>query len=372
MSFPIVLMIIVLSATLATSHNLTDSEALAYVAPVEIQESLPYYLSGYDEDGAPLWVFELGKWDVRKFVDLGGELFNAMDIYADQMFLTFRESGRNSTAKQFLAICDMDKFSIRQAGHFKTVQFLISKFVRLEQIVSVGALKQAWIINANFLWESVWQLGSPLLGALANSIDSGSSLTEEERNILDFEAPQELQEAFPYYLSGYDESGAPIWIFQLGSWDIRKYVEIGGETLKNVEKVGKQMFLRFRESSRNRSEVNDGERTGYISILDMDGYPFRQIAHVQTLKFTLHMIQELGETVKSHDLKFGYVLNANQVFMTLWDSSKHFVGELHGYIEIYGNNPSKWKAQLLKQIPQDQLPEKYGGNKEHKFVKVYG
>ncbi|CAG7825793.1 unnamed protein product, partial [Allacma fusca] len=136
----------------------------------------------------------------------------------------------------------------------------------------------------------------------------------KERNILDFEAPQELQEAFPYYLSGFDESGAPIWIWQLGRWDIRKWVEIGGEPLKNLEKLGKQMFFRLRESSQNRTEVNDGERTGYISILDMDEYPFRQIAHVQTLKFTLHMIQKLGAALKSHDLKIRYIVNANCIY----------------------------------------------------------
>ncbi|CAG7730229.1 unnamed protein product, partial [Allacma fusca] len=158
-------------ATLVTSSNLTDSEILAFDAPAEIKSSFPYYLSGYDEDGAPIWVFELGKWDMRKFAEQGGKLYDAMDIYGDQMFLNFKKSGLSSPAKQFVGICDMDGFQVRQAGHAKTVQFILSKFVRFEQIVRDGAMKQGWIVNANALWGTIWKLGSPLLGALANSIE---------------------------------------------------------------------------------------------------------------------------------------------------------------------------------------------------------
>ncbi|CAG7721046.1 unnamed protein product [Allacma fusca] len=157
--------------SIATASNLTDAEILAYDSPPIVQENFPYYLSGYDEDGAPIWVFELGKWDVRTFLEKDNETAFAMDVACDQMLLRFKESAINSQAKQFLYICDMDKYSLRQASHLRTVQFVLSKFLRLGQIIQSGYLKQAWIVNANYLWDRVWQLGRPLLGALASNID---------------------------------------------------------------------------------------------------------------------------------------------------------------------------------------------------------
>ena len=33
-----------------------------WVAPLEIRKWLPYYITGYDEDGIPIYVMEYGKW----------------------------------------------------------------------------------------------------------------------------------------------------------------------------------------------------------------------------------------------------------------------------------------------------------------------
>ncbi|CAG7697125.1 unnamed protein product [Allacma fusca] len=114
--------VVALTAALVTSTRLTDLEILAIDAPQEIKETYPYYLSGYDEDGAPIWIFELG-------------------------------------------------FSLRQVRHPKTVQFLLRRFLRLEEIVRDGSLKHIWIVNVNALFDWLWKLGSPLLGSLANSIE---------------------------------------------------------------------------------------------------------------------------------------------------------------------------------------------------------
>ncbi|CAG7683988.1 unnamed protein product [Allacma fusca] len=50
-----------------------------------ILEIFPYNLSDYDEDGAPIWVFELGKWDVRSFLEKDNETAFAMDVACDQI-----------------------------------------------------------------------------------------------------------------------------------------------------------------------------------------------------------------------------------------------------------------------------------------------
>ncbi|CAG7733986.1 unnamed protein product [Allacma fusca] len=162
---------LLLLCSVVTATNLTDAEILAYEPPKEILKNIPYYLSGYDEDGAPIFVVEMGKYDLRTIVENGGENAKALDIYLDQIFLSMAETGEKSPAKQFDIIIDLEGFDIRQASHFPTVQMIISKFTRFEQVVGKGAMKQGWIVNANFIWERVWQLASPLLGALVNNIE---------------------------------------------------------------------------------------------------------------------------------------------------------------------------------------------------------
>ncbi|CAG7825794.1 unnamed protein product [Allacma fusca] len=202
----------------------------------------------------------------------------------------------------------------------------------------------------------------------------GSILTDEERTIMDFKVPEEVKKDFPYYLSGYDKSGAPIWIWPLGRWEIRKWVGKGGEDLKNVETYANQMFLRFRLSTSpgNLTEVNNVERAGFICIADLDGFPVRKITHAPTLKFTLSLIQEWAASIKAVDVKTVFIINANSIFMTLWDLSKSLLGDMNKIIQTHGNNRANWKVQLRQHIPQDQLPEIYGGDKMHKFVQVYG
>ncbi|CAG7821958.1 unnamed protein product, partial [Allacma fusca] len=153
-----IIVLVVHTLNFVTCNNLTDSEIFAFDVPAEIQDEFTYYLSGYDEDGAPIWIFEGGKWDIRKYVEQGGKLYDAMDIFIDRMYLTFRDSGLNSTGKQFVGIGDMEGFNIRQAGHVKTVQFLLLKYARFEQIARSGSMKRAWVVNANPFFERVWQI----------------------------------------------------------------------------------------------------------------------------------------------------------------------------------------------------------------------
>ncbi|CAG7834526.1 unnamed protein product [Allacma fusca] len=163
MALIINIVFIFLSATLVASHNLTDSEVMAFDPPEEIKVAFPYYLSGYDKDQVPIWIFEAGKWDMRKYAELGGEQYDAMDVHVHKMFLTFKESALNSSAQQYIAIADMEGLNIRQAGHLKTVQFIIQQFERLEKIARNGLVKLGFILNSNLVFEGILKLGIPLL-----------------------------------------------------------------------------------------------------------------------------------------------------------------------------------------------------------------
>ncbi|CAG7824803.1 unnamed protein product, partial [Allacma fusca] len=59
----IISILVVHTLTIVSSSNLNDSEIYAFDLPVEMKEQFPYYLSGYDEEGAPIWIMEAGNWD---------------------------------------------------------------------------------------------------------------------------------------------------------------------------------------------------------------------------------------------------------------------------------------------------------------------
>ncbi|CAG7834525.1 unnamed protein product [Allacma fusca] len=342
--------------------NLTDSEIFAFDVPDEIQDEFSYYLSGYDEEGAPIWIFEAGKWDMRKYVELGGELYEAMDIFTDRIF------------------------SIRQAADVKTVQFILSKFVRFEHTTRSGSLKQAWILNANILFQRIWEIGRHSLGKLASSVEifvtemyilshtavvvlaatlvASTSLTNLE--ILAFDAPKEIKETYPYYLSGYDEDGAPIWIFELGKWDIRKYAEKEGELYEAADIYADQILLNFRESGRNSSAKQ------FVAICDIEGFSLRQVQHPKTVQFLLRRFFRFEEIVRDGSLKHMWIINVNSLFDWLWKLGSPLLGSLANSIELYGTNKKLWLPKLLSQLPRDQLPEWYGGTPGLKPLKILG
>ena len=63
---------------------------------------------------------------------------------------------------------------------------------------------------------------------------------------------------------------------------------------------------------------------------------------------------------------------ANYLADTLINIARPALGKEFSRVDVYGTNPSKWKPILRRIIPEDQLPEWYGGSKDFRPVKVYG
>ncbi|CAG7732997.1 unnamed protein product [Allacma fusca] len=196
------------------------------------------------------------------------------------------------------------------------------------------------------------------------------NFTVEEQNILDYEVPAEVKKDFPYYLAGYDFGGAPVWIFQLGRWNLRKYVEKGGESFEAMDKHGSQILLRFRESGRISCDHEENTHSGFVSIMDMDGFSMSQVSHPETMMYLVKHFKKFDSVLQPGDLKMSFIINANFLFRRVWDLGKHYLGPAVTSIEIYGN-PGTWKGQLLKHIPQDQLPEIYGGPTGRKYLETF-
>jgi hypothetical protein len=207
------------------------------------------------------------------------------------------------------------------------------------------------------------------IAAIACIVLSGSvlghDLTEEE--LLKYETPQKMKDLFPYYLSGYDEDGAPIWVWEFGKWDVRSIVEKGGKDYDDMDKSADHMFLDFRESGRNATD-----KQGFVTIMDLNGYPLSQAGHLRTITFVISKFRKFEELIKDGDMKVGWIINANYLFERVWQIGKPLLGVLANSIQVYGTNPSTWKPLILKTIRRDQIPEWYGGLKNFTPVQVCG
>ncbi|CAG7722039.1 unnamed protein product [Allacma fusca] len=152
-----------------------------------------------------------------------------------------------------------------------------------------------------------------------------------EKEILQFVVPNEIQEDAPYALSGYDEDGSPIWLIELGEWEMRKYAE-----------------------------------------MDVGGFNIRQAGDPKTVQFVLRLMQKVEEFGRQKLLKQGWIVNANTLFEGVWRLSTPLLGQKGDAFELYTNNKDLWLPKILKVLPRDQLPEKYGGPPSYKPVKQFG
>ena len=67
-----------------------------------------------------------------------------------------------------------------------------------------------------------------------------------------------------------------------------------------------------------------------------------------------------------------FVSVANYITDTFLRLAKTVFGRLFEVLEVHGSNRAAWIPRLLRLFPRDQLPEWYGGTKDHKPVAVYG
>lgn len=198
-------------------------------------------------------------------------------------------------------------------------------------------------------------------------LDYKDSDTEE---LLNWEAPLELQKEYPYYLSGFDDDDAPIWVAEMGIWDTRKNVENGPEREKNFRKYVLQFLKRCQESTKLRSTPDNPVKEFNI-IVDMAGYSIRQAGNPATIGLTLWMARQYEQAFRE-SMKLGIIINGNYIFTTIWQLMRPILGANVYKIDVFGSNSERFIPRLLKVFPKDQLPSWYGGTKDHKPVKIYG
>lgn len=196
---------------------------------------------------------------------------------------------------------------------------------------------------------------------------------EYVNELLKWEAPYEIQKNYPYYLSGFDDEGSPVWIFEYGHWDVRGAIEKGPESEKIFDKYVEQMIVRFWESLKIYS-TEERKAEDFILIDDLKGFDQRQFSHVPTVAKVLGLFRKFIaiENKLGRKMKAGFGINLNFLATSVWGLSRPVLGDLTERIDVYGTNEDKWKNVLLKIIPRHALPPWYGGYSNHTVVKVYG
>ncbi|CAG7721433.1 unnamed protein product [Allacma fusca] len=176
---------------------------------------------------------------------------------------------------------------------------------------------------------------------------------------------------FDYYVSGFDYDNRPIIIMDSGKWDTEWLVErpdecskVLGNYAKYVDELSSGTFkYKFNNTYGKDNEINEE----FVFIKDYDNYDFRRVQNSAVTKLGqqfLHLLKKFESK-----LGYGFIINANPLVQQLMELSRSTVGRVFERIDIYGTNSRKWIPQLLRKIPVDQLPPKYGGSQHEPIFK---
>ncbi|CAG7639373.1 unnamed protein product [Allacma fusca] len=185
-------------------------------------------------------------------------------------------------------------------------------------------------------------------------------------------APNEIEDNFPYYLSGFDFENRPIWIVEFGKWDIATLLNTGAGDDASEQALSKhidQGVWRAYNSTGMRATKGKPVKE-VICIVDMDGYDRRQINSAKAVAFIIKKMRTIhGALQFAHDT---FVLNASVAAHSLLSVLRPILGRGVEKIHLFGTNPDKFKPVLLKHIPNDQIAEGFGGVAGFQPVKKYG
>ncbi|CAG7818201.1 unnamed protein product, partial [Allacma fusca] len=174
-----------------------------------------------------------------------------------------------------------------------------------------------------------------------------------QNNLVEWKAPEEIIKKYPYYWSGYDFDGRPLWILEFGKWNVRSIAESDKGTLDlfNIY-IDQVVYNAFQSISHNLTVETSSE---VIAIVDMEGWSTSQVSRAN-VAYLAKVFNYLVPTLYKY-LYHVYIINTNFVAESMINSLRPILGSLMERVEIMGTLKSKWLPRILSQIPQDQLPQ---------------
>jgi len=149
----------------------TEEDILKWEPPADFPSRFPYHLSGHDMDGGQVWIIDVGKWDIRDIAD--GDVKQQEDFkkYVRQMYTRCGLKSHDADHES-VVILDLEGYNAEKATHIKGTLLTLDVLRSFERYARDGrGYKNGILVNANFIFETFWRAGKPLLGRLGEFID---------------------------------------------------------------------------------------------------------------------------------------------------------------------------------------------------------
>ncbi|OXA64787.1 SEC14-like protein 2 [Folsomia candida] len=165
-----------------------------------------------------------------------------------------------------------------------------------------------------------------------------------------------------YYFdcSATDYTGRPVCTGDMSTWDIRQAIVSGkgDELFRYMIKTIEDGYSRVRTAQAMGLNV-----TQSVTILNMNNFNLVQHGCVQCVAL-------FGRFITAHDKYYPYgthkviVINAPRVFEVVLNIVKPLMSkDRRDAIFVFGTNEAEWKADLLSNIPENELTPNFGGTK---------
>lgn len=163
---------------------------------------------------------------------------------------------------------------------------------------------------------------------------------------------------YPQYYHKTDKDGRPIYVEQLGSVKLNEMLKITSQErmLKNLV-WEYESFSKYRLPACSRKQGHLVETS--CTIMDLKGISLTTASQVYSY---VREASNIGQNYYPERMGKFYVINAPFGFSTVFSMIKPFLDPVTvDKIHILG---SKYQDELLKQIPAENLPKKFGGKSE--------
>jgi len=200
----------------------------------------------------------------------------------------------------------------------------------------------------------------PLLYLSIFSIQELLAASSDEE-LLAWEAPKDMIEDCPYYLTGY-EDGVPIWLIPFGSWKDKKHMQ--GKNRRILSKYVDQGVARAIASGKNGTE--------FLMVVDLKGMNGGLLD--PKLLFFAEKTNAVFKVINGNEMKHFWLVNGDPLIVTLVNAFKITLTKPKAdKIEAFTKtNFKKASESIAKVISEENLIEAFGGSAEFDPESTYG
>lgn len=179
--------------------------------------------------------------------------------------------------------------------------------------------------------------------------------TDEIARNFEYGEQAEVDKLYPQFYHKTDRDGRPIYIEQLGKIDVGKLYKITTQERMLQRLVSEyEKFLGERLPACTAASGHLVETS--CTILDLTNVGIRSFYQV---KDYVSAASNIGQNHYPETMGKFYIVNAPYLFSTVWSLVKPWLDEVTvAKISILGKN---YKQELIKQIPEENLPTDLGG-----------